>query len=86
MLKNPIHVSAACYTAWPLKLTVLERSFEDCLSRFGAVLLLLVVAADGAEAPGSVVRLHCTPCLAQLVHGLSSSHCRIVSFRASTVR
>jgi hypothetical protein len=58
------------------ELTVVARSFDDLLSRsrFEAALLLLPVPADGAEGGGSVIRLHCTPCLAQLVHGFSSSH------------
>ena len=62
------------------ELTVLARSFDDLLSRsrFEA-LLLLPVPVDGAEGGGSVIRLHCTPCLAQFVHGLSSSHCQVIS-------
>ena len=57
------------------ELTVVARSFDNLLSRsrFEAP-LLLPVPADGAEGGGSVIRLHCTPCLAQLVHGFSSSH------------
>jgi len=53
-------------------LTALDRSGIDLL-RLGAPLALLD-ATEGAEGGGSVTRLHCTPCRAQLVQGLSSSH------------
>lgn len=61
------------------ELTVLGRSFIDILSRFAAALLLAFPADEAGTPGGSVIRLHCTPCLAQLVHGLSSSHCHNIS-------
>lgn len=57
-------------------LTAVDRSGIDLLR----LLLALLDATEGAEGGGSVTRLHCTLCRAQLVQGLSSSHCRIVSF------
>ena len=65
-------------------LTALHRSGIDLL-RLGALLALLD-ATEGAEGGGSVTRLHCTPCRAQLVQGLSSSHCRIVSSSFQFIR
>jgi len=73
MSKNPAGFLVTCFTTEMCGFTVLTRSSDVILSRsrFEATLLPLITAEGG----GSVIRLHCTPCLAQLVHGLSSSHC-----------
>lgn len=72
-----LFISRALRSFLMYTLTALDRSGIDLL-RLGALLALLD-ATEGAEGGGSVTRLHCTPCRAQLVQGLSSSHCRMVS-------